>query len=181
MQILLVLAFLLVGFVETDANDSLAGHNLLLTRSADGTTQRLIVTSKDSATTLGDGNFSADDPVLHQAALTLRTATRNHTMQLRNSDYGGWTYIGAPGANRGYRYRNPVEPGLSVKISPGKGFAVRHRRFDGPNKLQANPEPVSVRLTIGAHSYCLEFGGQQKFVQNRSFKALKSDSATHCP
>jgi hypothetical protein len=60
---------------------------------------------------------------------------------------------------------------LKVK---GKGAALGHN-------LLVQPNSVGVVLTIGTRTFCLGFGGEQKFKENKKLLAKNAAIPSGCP
>ncbi len=127
-------------------------------------------------------NGGPSDPVVAGASLRVVTNAFDHTYPL---PAGHWTYIGRPGDNNGYRYRDkfheagPIialalrSAGLSV--ASGKGQNLQFT-------LPSDPDPVQVVLRLGATKYCMSFGGEKRFVpDNQFFKARNALAPAACP
>jgi hypothetical protein len=136
--------------------------------------------SKDRRVTLGAGNQSADDPVLHGGQLTIASTaggfSKTHVL------VGGWKYVGKAGKNKGYKWKSKSSPIRKIVIKRRKAVKVSGRGDTLGFDLNDNPNPVRVTLGIGAHVYCLEFGGRQlKFKPDRRWAAKKAPAPTICP
>jgi cysteine-rich repeat protein len=160
-----------------------SGHRLLLRDRPAPRKRALVVETRDPALTLGDGNGSLDDPVLHGASLRVLTTDGcgGPCVSAYDLPSGLWTYVGAPGDGRGYRYRDrsggPIRRGV---VKPGGPFRFSGRGALLTHVLAANPEPVHVVLRLGSTTYCLEFGGTTRFDPMKKFEAQFS-TPTVCP
>ena len=162
----------------------LSGKTLLLKDNTDPTKKGLVVLSKDVTIAL-PANGSADDPTIGGA--TLRVLTSDGCAGPCDNTYslpaGNWALVGKPGQNKGYKYKDKLlaagpakvgtlKPAKMAKVV-GKGAALGH-------ELAADPSPVNVVLTLGAHKYCLTFGGTPKFTVDTKFQA-KDAPVGSCP
>ncbi len=158
---------------------ALTGDKLTLKASSVAAKRALVLQTKDPTLTLGAGNGGADDPVLHGASL--RVVTTDGCGGPCDATYelpaAGWRYVGAPGANGGYKYRDAallhgpiktaaIKAGKLAKVS-GKGAGLTHT-------LATDPRPVTVTVRVGASSACMVFGGTTKFVPAKAFSAKKA-------
>ena len=132
------------------------------------------LTSLDPTISLGDGNGSGDDPVLHGGGIGFQsTAGEISCGYSLPPNY--WSYLGAGGENKGYAYddTNAASPIRSVRIKPGRAVKFRGRGafcF----RLDANPAPLAIGVSIGTHDYCMTFGGTSSFARHRSFIARQA-------
>ena len=164
------------------ADELISGKTLSLKLNPnDATKKTATVTGQDPAITLGNGNGSSDDPVVGGGSLRIVSGTFDSTYSM---PAGSWAYVGKPGAQKGYKYKDStltngpiktamVKPGKLVKAS-GKGGALGHT-------LGTDPDPVSIVLTTGNQKYCMSFGGTTKFKQDRSFTAKNAPAPGACP
>lgn len=139
--------------------------------------------SKDAGLTLGDGHRSGDDPTLAGGSLRVRSASAGfdavHPLPAR-----GWTLIGKPGQGKGYRYRDRKladGPVRVVVVKPRKLLQVTGKGAGLGHRLDADPRPVDVVLTLGAHRYCLRFGGDATFKPVERFRAKDAPAPGACP
>ena len=141
---------------------------------------RLAMRSKDRRLTLGRGNQSLDDPVLHGGALTVSSGAGGFgaTQVLT----GGWKYVGKLGRNKGYKWKSRSGPIRALVLKRGKGAKVVGRGGTLGFDLDNDPNPVRVSVRIGGHFYCFEFGGTKvRFKPNKRFAAKKAGAPTTCP
>lgn len=169
-----------------NANDQLLlGSKLKLTSNVVPTKKSASFSTKDIALNLGAGNGSADDPVLNGGSVRLRTGDGcggpcDTVYPLANHlPAEGWSYIGAAGQNKGYKYKSTLAK-FRVTIRNGKLVKVGLKGALG-HDLQADPQPVAARLTIGGHNYCVEFGGTTKFIANKVFTSKNASPPGACP
>jgi len=161
--------------------DSLEGRKLQLTsKPARPEKTKLVLLSTDASLTLGRGNQSADDPVLHGGALTIASAAGGFvgTHDLANA----WKYVGKVGQGRGYRWKSRSAPIRSVLINKSGKLVITGRGAGLGIDLDVDPNPVRIRLTIGAHIYCLDFGGDdRRFRAGRVYRAKRAAAPAACP
>ena len=97
----------------------------------------------------------------------------------------GWSYIGASGANKGYRFSDPAGAVRAVIVRAGRRIRVVGRAVSQPlgHELAADPQPVDVVLETGTtpRRYCMEFGGTTTFVADTRFSASNAGAPASCP
>jgi hypothetical protein len=71
-------------------------------------------------------------------------------------------------------------PIRSVVIK-GRRIAIRGQGTGLGFDLDDDPNPVRVVLAIGAHGYCLEFGGTARFKVGRVYQAKRAGAPASCP
>jgi len=161
----------------------LAGNRLTMKDNVNSARRGLTVDSKDTATGLGGGNGSSDDPTIAGATLRVRTADGcggacDATYQLPAS---GWRVLGE---NAGYQYSDrtlAVGPVKTVTVRPGKGFKAVAKGAQLTHQLAASPVPVDVVLTLGTLRSCLQFGGTVRFTAGKKLTASKAPAPGGCP
>jgi glucose/arabinose dehydrogenase len=166
--------------------EELFGPRLMIGGVINPARQRWTALSKDPTTSIGAGNGTADDPVLHGGSLEVTApagcggACSFAPSLAQSPPTTEWKYIGQPGKNRGYKFKGTDVLGVTtvVRVKPGK-LAMK---MTGPLgfDLAVSPDPVTVRLELGGHAYCLEFGGTQKFIPGRNFKAEFASAPATC-
>src|SRR5262249_56509432 len=93
---------------------------------------------------------------------------------------GGWTTIGTPGRNKGYRFTSKAGPIRRVVVIPGRRVKVIGTGAFTAT-LSTNPNPVDVVLRTGAKRYCVEFGGVATFQAGKRFSAKDSPAPAARP
>jgi hypothetical protein len=154
----------------------ISGKKLSMKVNPDATRRRLTIQSKDTSVDLGSGNGSADDPVVHGGELRVRTAAGcngpcDATYPLPKEH---WQYVGASGANAGYRYKDAellAGPIKSATVKPGRLVKFVGMGAQLGQGLDADPAPVSVSFRIGGRRWCITFGGTPKLVVGKSYSA----------
>jgi hypothetical protein len=163
----------------------ITGRQLSLrAKPGDPSKLRLSVRSKDSTITLGDGNSSADDPTMNGATLRQVTSAGDEFDVTYNLPAVNWRYIGKPGDNKGYRYRDSTLAAGPIKSATikdaklikavGKGAALSF-------SLGHDPNPVAVVLTTGNVRYCMSFGGDTRYQTDRRYVARNAPAPAACP
>jgi len=131
-------------------------------------------------------NNTDDDPVLHGASLHFYTTTGDMFDNTLPMPTARWEYLGAPGDNKGYRYKDfhNVDGPITVAIiRAGRKNKVKARGAGLNFSLALDPEPVWFVLRFGNNGrrYCMEFGGRTKFYANARFAALAAPGPPSCP
>jgi Ca2+-binding RTX toxin-like protein len=166
--------------VELTIDTLIKGKNLRLSSSSNAAYRRLTVFSRDIAVNLGAGNGSADDPVLQGATVRVLGTGIDFTYALPAA---GWTYIGAAGQGKGYRYADSAQvfgPIRSAQLRQhnltisGLGAALGYN-------LATDPGSVSIVTRVNIKRYCMNFGGSKKFSAGSSFKGINSPAPSVCP
>jgi hypothetical protein len=94
---------------------------------------------------------------------------------------GSWKYVGKSGQNRGYKWKSRTAAVRSVLVKPGK-LAIAGQGAGLGLDLDDDPNPLRIELGIGAHTYCLEFGGDdRRFKVNRLFRSTRAAAPAACP
>jgi hypothetical protein len=165
------------------APENLTGKKLLLKENTSNPSKRkLVMLSKDASVTLGDGPGSADDPTVNGGSVRLMSTVSTGGAFLFDVTYdlpaGSWDTIGKADNPKGYKFKGSsaiktilIKAGKLLKIV-GKGTNTGFGATD--------PNPVNVELTLGAQDYCLTFGGQTTFKEEKKYVA-KNASAGTCP
>ena len=161
-------------------DQQIAGKRLMLKESPAAAKSTLSTLSNDPTITLGGGNGSADDPTLFGGSLRVRTATGDRFDSTYNLPPAGWSTIGAPGHNKGYRFTSKKGPINRVMVIPGRLVKVTGRGAFTAT-LSTNPDPVDVALRTGARRYCMEFGGTARFQANERFSTASAPAPASCP
>ena len=162
----------------TGDDQPIIGTRLTLTARPAAAQGRLLGLSKDPTITLGGGNGSADDPTQFGGSVRVVTTSGDLFDATYNLEPAGWKTIGAPGQNKGYRFRSKTGPIDEVVVIPGRRIEVRGA-FTAT--LSTNPDPVELVLRTGAKRYCLAFGDATKFQASRRFSATSTPAPASCP
>ena len=158
----------------------IAGKRLLLRHDTHNGKRRISIFSNDPAITLGAGNGSADDPTQFGGSLRLRTASGDRFDSSYDLPSTGWTAIGQPGGNRGYRFTSSTGPITSVVVKPNRRIKVRGTG-GFTYTLSTDPNPVDVVLRTGSTHYCMQFGGATEFQPGRRFHGSQGAAPLSCP
>lgn len=165
----------------------LTGATLRLTADAAKPSGRaLSVVSKDPTLAIGAGNGSAADPVLHGATLDVGSGSGDTFAGRYELPAHNWSYLGAPGRNLGYRYReknrlSPAGPVTSIVVKTGKNVRIAARGAALALTLAAVPDPVDIVLALGEQELCMRFGGDVEHLMGKRFTARRAPAPPHCP
>ena len=129
-------------------------------------------------------NGTASDPVLHGASLRLVSGDGVQFAGVYPLPASNWRYVGHPGSNLGYRYRDSA-----FAFGPVRGVSVRNQLTSAlvavwPKSklsLDQNPSPVGVVLRLGGTRYCMSFGGTTLFVPDLHFGGTDAPAPAACP
>ena len=142
-------------------------------------TKLAIASTKDAALTLGAGAGSADDPTQAGGELTLVPSSAAGAFVSYPLASAGWSAKTKKGTVVGYKYKNKSGPITAVKIKAGKTLSVKGKGDGLELELETDPQPVGVILAIGAHRYCLEFGGGT-FTSSKRLKVKNTSAPSAC-
>jgi hypothetical protein len=141
---------------STLPSELVAGRRLLLTDDQmKPRKRRLEVRSDDPSVSLGGGERSTDDPVLH--AGTLHVVATSGTFGATYALADGWHYVRKAGRLKGYVWRGHG-PMRKIVLRPGR-LEVRGKGDALVQTLVTDPGAVQVVLQLGRRRWCLEFGG----------------------
>jgi uncharacterized delta-60 repeat protein len=157
----------------------LAGRKLRLKDGPRPGRRAVTVVSRDPTLALGSGAGSADDPTLHGASLRIVALGGDGFDDTYDLPAGRWRYLGKPSRGRGYLLRR-TGPIRSIVVKSGKLLRLRGAGPQLGHSLGAEPEAVSVVLTIGAQRYCLTFAGGT-FRAGRRYVAQDAPAPAACP
>jgi glucose/arabinose dehydrogenase len=149
----------------------------------DPSRKRMSVRSSDPVINLGGGDGSADDPVLNPGSqVQVMSGFFQATYPLA---IGNFAYLGAPGANRGYTYKDADlsdGPIRSLIVKNGKLLRMTGRGSALGHALGINPGPVQVVVTLAGRTHSMRFGGTTTFRAATRYSARKAPSpGTACP
>jgi hypothetical protein len=158
--------------------EPLAGRKLQLATRAGHPEKSKLALVSSGGVTLGRGNASADDPVLHGGALTIASDAGGFSTALPLA--GSWKYVGKSGQGKGYKWKSRSAPIRSVVVKNAK-LAIKGRGAGLGFDLDDDPNPVRIELAIGGHAYCLEFGGTRKLKAGKVYRAKGAPAPAGCP
>jgi hypothetical protein len=158
----------------------LTGKRLLLKAKAGSSKRRLKLLSVDPSLSLGMGTGSSDDPVLYGGTLRVVSSAGDGFDDTYELPAERWSYVKKREADKGYRLKAPA-PVRSVLIRPAKRLKIVASGAALGHTLGADPEPVDVVLTLGAHCYCLRFGGTVRFKPDKRWLAKDAPQPAGCP
>jgi hypothetical protein len=163
-------------------SDLLPGKKMLL-KVKEGKPDKsslLILSQKSADTTLGRGEGTPDDPTQNGGRLIVASSSPGGGfVDVYPLDASGWKARSKKGEVTGWGFKDPDGPIRSVSIKGGKSIAVKGKGTLG-HDLATQPPSVNVVLEIGAHRYCLDFGGTPKFKANKKYLATKAPAPTAC-
>jgi hypothetical protein len=167
----------------TTAPELLTGKKLLLKENTSNPSKRkLTMLSKDAAVTLGDGPGSADDPTTNGGSVRLMSTVSAGGAFLFDVTYdlpaSSWKLLGKEDNPKGYKFKGSSAIKM-VMIKGGKLLKIVGKGTD-TGFGTTDPNPVNVELTLGAQTYCLTYGGQTTFKEDKKYLA-KDASAGTCP
>jgi hypothetical protein len=94
----------------------------------------------------------------------------------------GWSLLDMDDPQAGLVYRAPDEPISRLTFAAGRMLRITGEGALLPYTLATEPDLVQIELRLGAHRYCLEFGGaMQKFIPEQSLLRRKAPRALGCP
>jgi hypothetical protein len=141
-----------------------------------------VVSAKDEGLTLGRGPGSPDDPTVAGARLVVASSSAAGaftTTYPLDASGGTWSAKRKKGAITGYTWKGDG-PIKKVAITVAKTLMVKGKGPGLGHDLEDDPEPVTVVLQIGEHSYCLAFGGEATFKPDKRFTAKTAPAPTAC-
>ncbi|GJM23100.1 MAG: hypothetical protein DHS20C15_30150 [Planctomycetota bacterium] len=170
---------------ENGGGQPIAGKSLLL---KDGNKKALKLLAKD-AIDLGGG---IDNPVLTGGSLRVAGFPElfgaEGEFELFNDLYflpaSGWKLIGkAPDKVKGFKYTDKkLENGpiSSVVVRDGKLIKITGKLDGLGHELSEEPDSVSLSLTLGTRTWCLNFAETAKFKVDTSYSAKDADAPLFC-
>lgn len=166
--------------VPPAACELLDGKKLLLKSHTGDTKRGISLLSADADITLGGGNGSADDPVLHGGTLRVVATGGDAFDDTYQLAADRWSYQKKEGKNKGYKLR-PTKPFRSINVQPGKRIKLVANGRGLGHTLLGEPDHVDVVLTLGGHCYCLRFGGAVTFKADKKLLAKNAPAPAGCP
>ena len=157
-----------------------SGRRLVLKSSLTNTSRKsMTIVSRDAAITLGGGNGSNDDPTIYGGGVMLLSPTLiiNYNLAAER-----WSTIGAPGENRGYKYRD-VDTSRPIRTATFKNGTIKVKTHSGllEHVLGTDPSPVDVLFALGFQENCMRFGGTVAFKAGISYVASNAPPLAACP
>jgi hypothetical protein len=171
-----------------DAVLPIRGTKLLIVASADGSTRRTVVVSKDPAVDTSPG--AGADPIAHGAFLHLYNAAGGGDSACLALPAPSWTASGAAGAPA-LRYRDPSTangPCRVARMADGKLFKVVCRASATAPIAYSLDEPAQTRVgalfTSGPVGWCAAFeptAASDQDARGRRFKVTGGLAPASCP
>jgi hypothetical protein len=145
-----------------------------------------IQTAAEMAGVAFPANNTADDPVINAASIRVFTTAGDMFDNTYPLPMHNWEYLGVPGENKGYRYKDFHNEDGPINILVIKNGRKNKLKGRGPllnYTLNSDPEPVNVVLRMGSTGrlFCLLFGGRTKFYSGVRFSAEAAPPPTSCP
>jgi len=156
----------------------LTGSKLILKDDAGNPDKRRLgLVSRDAALTPA-GPSSADDPTLFGGSLHVVSSSGGFdtTYDLPKE---GWRPLKRRNASKGWKFTS-TGPITHVIVKPGRRLIVRGAGGDLGHTLANDPRPVGVVLDLGAHEYCMSFGGEPTFAPGKKYVAKNADAPPSC-
>jgi hypothetical protein len=157
-------------------SELVSGRRLLLTDDPKPRKRRLALRSDDPAITLGGGEGSADDPVVHGGTLDVVASAGTFHATYALAD--GWRYVRKDGQLAGYEWssRDAVR---KIVLRRGR-LEVRGQGSDLIQTLFSDPDELQVVLQLGGRRWCLEFGGTFDARTLRKLRAHDAPAPQEC-
>jgi Ca2+-binding RTX toxin-like protein len=164
------------------------GSTISLLGNADPSKKKLNLKARDLLIGTGAGNGSIDDPTVQGATLRVVSSAGGGFDSSYSLPASNWGLVGAPGANKGYKYKDSkrlLGPVSSALLKAGGSGKAGQLSFVGAGSalghtLAADPSTVSIAATLGAQRFCAQYGGIATFRVN-SFKAKNAPAPASCP
>ena len=137
--------------------------------------------SKDARISLGWGNGSQDDPCLYGGFARIASPAGDGFDTTFWLPPENWKYIGKPGQNRGYKYKDRDGAIMKVYVKPGKQITLKGKGAALGLSLGSDPDPVHVFVTIGERVHCASFGGVVRFRPDRMYKGKNAPAPNTMP
>jgi hypothetical protein len=91
-----------------------------------------------------------------------------------------WQPIKKKNPDKGYKFKKG-DPIKSVLLKNGKMAKIKGKGAGLGHNLATQPNSVGVVLTIGTRTFCLGFGGEEKFKENKKLLAKNAPIPNGCP
>ncbi|HWP67154.1 MAG TPA: hypothetical protein VNO26_14745 [Candidatus Limnocylindria bacterium] len=158
-------------------SEFVAGRRLVLTDGPKPKKRRFALRSGDPVITLGGGEGSGDDPVLHGGSL--RVAAKSRAFQATYPlAADGWRYVRKAGRVVGYAWRGAGA--IRKVVLRESRLEVRGQGASLERSLFTDPGAVQVVLQLGGRRWCLEFGGTFDARTARKLRARDAPAPAVC-
>jgi methionine-rich copper-binding protein CopC len=139
--------------------------------------RRLSVLSRDGAFTPA-GPSSADDPTIFGGSLRIVSSSGGFDTTY-DLPAGNWRPLKRRNPSKGWKFTS-AGPITHVIVKPGRRLIVRGAGSELAHTLANDPNPVGVVLDLGAHEYCMSFGGTPSFAPGKKFMAKDAGPPASC-
>jgi hypothetical protein len=163
----------------------LSGKKMLLKDNATKPQKKGVqVVAKDPGVDLGAGPGTPDDPTLSGGTLRIVGNIGSSVGGAFDDTYAlpaaNWKLLKKNKPEMGYKFKKG-DPVKSLQIKADKLISIKAKGAALGHALPVQPDSVGVVVTIGSRTYCLGFGGDQKFKENKKLLAKNASPPSGCP